>query len=169
MSVQLEEVIDEASSEERYFLASQWQLIWRKFKRHKLAVVSVLVLAFFYFIAITYEFWAPYDKQTQHQDFLNAPPTRIHLFDSEGKFRGPFVYDLSGAIDFETFTRVYKEDESQIHPIRFFQRGDSYRFWGIFRTDLHFIGSRGTGTVPPIAASRTRALRPTLGIDWSRA
>ena len=127
-------------NEERYFMASQWQLMARKFRKHKLALVSSFVLGLMYFLAVTGEFWAPYDKATQNRDFLSAPPTTMHLFDSTGKFRGPFVYALSGEIDFETFTRVYTEDVNQVYPLRFFQRGDPYKFWGIIRSDLHFFG-----------------------------
>jgi len=127
------------TAEERYFLASQWQLMWRKFKRHRLAVVSVSLLGILYVLAITYQFWVPYGRLTKHEDFLSASPSRIHLFDSEGRFRGPFVYKLDGEIDFDTFTRVYTEDTSQIYRIRFFQKGESYRFWGLFPMDIHFF------------------------------
>jgi len=130
----------ETSADERYFMASQWQLMARKFRKHKLAMVSFVLLGLMYFLATTCEFWAPYNQSTQNKNFLHAPPTRIHLFDSNGKFRGPFVYELSGEIDFETFTRVYTENTSEIYPIRLFQRGDTYKFWGIFRTNLHFFG-----------------------------
>ena len=152
MSIELEEVggtertIANPTAEERYYLASQWQLMWRKFRKHKLAVVSVAVLGLMYFFAMTYEFWAPYGMAVQRQDFLTAPPTRIHFIDSEGRFRGPFVYGLKGEVDFKTFNRIFKEDESKVYPIRLFQRGDSYRFWGTFRTDLHFIGA-GEGRI----------------------
>ena len=127
------------TAEERYFLASQWQLMWRKFKRHRLAVISTALLALLYFLAITYQLWVPYGRLTKHDDFLSAPPSSIHLFDSEGRFRGPFVYGLEGEIDFESFTRVYTEDTSQIFRIRFFQKGESYRFLGLFPLDFHFF------------------------------
>jgi peptide/nickel transport system permease protein len=137
----------ERSAEERYYAASQSQLIWRKFRRHRLAVVSAVVLSFLYMIALTFEFWAPYTPMEQHQSFLNAPPMSIHLFDSEGNFRGPFVYGLTGTLDLETFTRGYEDDESQIYPIRFFVEGSEYRFWGLFPANLHFFGAEGDGQI----------------------
>lgn len=130
---------DEITAEERYFLASQWQLMWRKFRRHRLAVISISLLGILYLLAITYKFWVPYGRLTKHEDYLSASPSRIHLFDSEGRFRGPFVYKLEGEIDFDTFTRVYTEDTSQIYRIRFFQKGEPYRFWGLFPMDIHFF------------------------------
>ena len=57
----------EPSADVLYFMASQWQLMWRKFKKHRLAVVSAVLLAVMYFVAATFEFWAPYDKLYQHQ------------------------------------------------------------------------------------------------------
>ena len=137
----------ERTADERYYIASQWQLMWRKFNRHKLAVVSLVLLGLLYLVAFTYEFWAPYDLLTQHQQYLGMAPSRIHLFDSTGKFRGPFVYGLKGVVDFETFTRVFTEDTTQVYPIRFFVRGEPYRFWGLFESDVHFFGAQGEGRV----------------------
>ena len=129
------------SVEERYYMASQWTLMWRKFKKHRLAVVSTVLLGLMYFVSLTHEFWAPYEKSFQHQDFLSAPPTRIHIFDSDGVFRGPFVYALKGEIDFKTFKRVYTEDVSKVFPLRLFYRGHPYWFWGVFSSDFHLFGS----------------------------
>ncbi len=137
----------EITAEERYFLASQWQLMWRKFKRHRLAVFSTTLLALLYFFAVTYEFWVPYGRLTKHEDFLSAPPSRLHFFDHEGRFHGPFVYRLEGEIDFKTFTRVYTEDPSQIFRILFFQKGEPYRFWGLFSLDIHFFVPEEGGVV----------------------
>jgi peptide/nickel transport system permease protein len=131
----------ENTAEERYYMASQWQLMWRKFRKHRLAVISLFLLGLMYFVALTYEFWAPYDPNVQHQDMLYAPPMRIHFFDSAGQFRGPFVYGLKNSIDFETFLRVYEEDTSQVYPIRLFQDGEPYQLWGIIPSSLHFIGA----------------------------
>jgi peptide/nickel transport system permease protein len=129
------------TADERYYMASQWQLMWRKFRKHKLAVVSLVLLVLMYATALTYEFWAPYDPNAQHQDMLYAPPMRIHFFDSEGQFRGPFVYGLKSSIDFETYLRNYDEDTTRIYPIRLFQEGEPYRLWGLIPSNLHFVGA----------------------------
>ena len=34
--------------QERYFQASQWQIMWWKFRRHRLAVWSAVILFLFY-------------------------------------------------------------------------------------------------------------------------
>ena len=135
-----------SSMEERYYIASQQQLIWRRFKRHRLALVSGVILIVMYFLAFTYEFWSPYRAVTQHQGFVNTPPTPIHFFDAEGNFIGPFVYGLDYELNLDTFERVYTEDHDTIHRIRFFTRGEPYRFWGRWEMDLHFFDA-GEGKV----------------------
>jgi peptide/nickel transport system permease protein len=137
---------DLSAAEERYYMASQAQLMWRKFRRHRVATVSLFVLLLLYFVAATYEFWAPYEPLNEHRDNLSQSPTRIHFFDETGAYRGPFVYGMKGEVDFKTFKRVYVEDKTLVYPIHFFVRDDSYKFWGIWRTDLHFFGA-GEGKV----------------------
>jgi peptide/nickel transport system permease protein len=128
------------------YAASQWQLIWRRFRRHRLAVVSLALLVFLYFLAFTYEFWTPYDPLTKHQGFVNTPPTRIHFFDGEGNFRGPFVYGLRYELNMDTFERVYVEDTSRIYPLQFFASGERYRFWGVVEGFTRFF-TAGEGKV----------------------
>lgn len=143
-SLPIPQVHADLTAEERYYMASQWQLMWRKFKKHRLAYVSLFLLGLLYFIAFTFEFWAPYGIDEQRLDYISVPPTTIHFFDQEGTFRGPFVYGLGGKIDFNTFMRVYEEDKSVIYPIRLFAQGDEYYFWGVWKSDLHFF-SAGEG------------------------
>jgi peptide/nickel transport system permease protein len=134
------------TAEERYYMASQWQLMWRKFKKHRLAYAALFLLGILYFLAFTYEFWAPYGIDEQRLDYISVPPTSIHLFDQDGKFRGPFVYGLSGKINFDTFMRDYVEDTTQVFPLRFFAQGDEYYFWGAWKANLHFF-SAGEGKI----------------------
>lgn len=136
----------ETEAEERYYMASQRELIWRKFRKHKMARLSLYVLAFLYFIAFTYEFFAPYGPTTQHEKAVNMPPTRIHFRDSEGKWRWPFVYGMRQTVDLQTFQRTYVPDESKIHPLRFFAHGEPYRFWGRILTDWHLFDA-GEGRI----------------------
>jgi len=136
----------ETSAEERYFIASQRQLMWRKFKQHRLAVISGLVLIVAYLAAFTFEFCAPYGPLTQHEGYVNAPPTRIRLTDPDGRLRAPFVYGLTGKVNMETFQREFVEDTSIIHPLRFFAHGEGYRFWGSFDASRHLFDA-GEGRI----------------------
>jgi peptide/nickel transport system permease protein len=126
--------------EERYFLASQRQLIWWKFRKHTLAVIGLWVLGVFYLLAIFCEFVSPYTPQTRFQEYVLAPPQPIRIYDTEGGLQRPFVYGLTETRNPETYRLTFAEDNSQKYPVRFFVRGNSYKFWNLFRTDVHLFG-----------------------------
>lgn len=126
----------------KIFVASQWQLIWWKFVRHRLAVASLILLGVFYLLALFCEFFAPADPAYFDKDFKHCPPQRIHFVDAEGRFHlRPFVYDLVPTLDTEFYRRTYPEDTSTRYPIRFFVKGDPYELWGLFPSAIHFIGT----------------------------
>ena len=131
--------IDLNYDEDKLFIASHWQLIIKRFKKHKLGYISLIFLLIFYFIAFTYEFWAPYDKNKQHKGFVNSPPSKIYLFDEKNDFIGPFVYKTNLKLNLNTFKREYIEDKNTFYKISFFTKGDKYYFWGIFETNIHFF------------------------------
>lgn len=131
---------DEKPEEERYFLASQRQLIWWKFRKHTLAVVGLWVLGFLYLLAIFCEFVSPYTPTTRFSDLVKAPPQPIRIYDAEGGLQRPFVYGLTETRNPETYRLTFAEDKSQKYPVRLFTRGASYKFWNLFRTDVHLFG-----------------------------
>ena len=128
--------------QEQYFLASQWQLMWRKLRRHRLALAGATVLALLYLVAIFAEFFAPHDIFQRHNDYINAPPQLVRVFD-EGSVRLPFVYPLVQTRNEVTLRREYAADTTRRLPLVLFVRGDPYKLWGIFRTDVHFFGTQG--------------------------
>ncbi len=130
--------------QEKAAMASQWRLMWLKFKRHRLAVLSAFVLTIAYLIAGFCEFVAPYDSQTRNSEFVRAPPQRVHLF-HEGRFVGPFVYGTNYRLDMETLRREYTPDPSRVQPLRFFCSSDPYVMWGFIDADRHlFCPQEGT-------------------------
>lgn len=120
------------------YLASQWTLMWRKFRRHRLAVIALGVLTVLYGSVFISEFLSPYDYQTRNVDFIYAPPSDVRLF-HEGRFIGPFVYGQKYNLNLETLKREYTSDTKDVQPIRFFCRGDPYVFWNLFDADLHLF------------------------------
>jgi peptide/nickel transport system permease protein len=122
----------------RVYQASQARLMWWKFKRHRLALVSGIFLAALYFMILICEFLAPYNLHTRNVDFIHAPPQRVHLF-HEGEFIGPFVYGRTMNLNMDTLKREYTDDRTDVQPLRFFCRGDGYKFWGLFEGDLHLF------------------------------
>jgi len=132
------------SADERIFTASQWQLMWWRFRKHKMAIVGGIFIAIMYFIALFCEFLAPYPLDTRYSMYNAAPPQRIHFFDAEGRFHlRPFVYGLQEYSDPVTWRLTYKEDTTRIAPIHFFVRRDPYKFWGRWTSNLHLFGVMG--------------------------
>jgi peptide/nickel transport system permease protein len=133
-------------AQEKFYLANQWTLMWWKFRRHKLALWSgVMLLAIFGSILIS-EILAPYNLHSRNTDFLYAPPQMVRLF-HEGEFVGPFVYGFDYRLDMETLQRVYTPNKEQVQPIRFFCLGDAYEFWGAFEMRFHIVCPAEDGTL----------------------
>lgn len=124
---------------ERLDTASQWQLMRWRFLRHKAAVVSLFVIAFFYLMAIAVEVAAPYDPNMPNVFYQYAPPMRIRIL-HDGRLHRPFIYDYIQGRDPKTLRMIFVEDEERPHPIRFWVQGDPYRFWGLWRGDRHLFG-----------------------------
>jgi len=129
----VEQMTDEQS---QVFRASQLQLMWWKFKRHRLALASGIFLAALYAMILVCEFLAPYNLHTRNVDFIYSPPQRVRLF-HDGSFVGPFVYGRTMQLDMDTLKRNYTDNTADVQKIRFFCRGDPYKFWGLFESDLH--------------------------------
>lgn len=138
---------------ERYYLASQWSMMWRRFRRHKIAVLSGIVLLASYLSILVTEVLAPYNLNTRHTEFIYAPPQSIHLF-HEGSFVGPFVYPLKYSLNLETLKREYVPDETRPQSIRFLCFGDEYWFWGLFAGSFHLVCPPADGTMFLIGTDR---------------
>jgi peptide/nickel transport system permease protein len=133
-----EEVV--SVEEERLYVASQWQLVWWKFRKHKLAMVSGVILTIFYLVAIFAEFVSPYAPEAYFSAFKLAPPTAVHIFDTEGKLHWPFIYRRDRVRDEETLRYSYTDDTSVRHTIKLFAKGPTYKLWGLFESDVHLFG-----------------------------
>jgi peptide/nickel transport system permease protein len=132
--------------QERFYLASQWQMMWWRFRRHRLAVVSGAVLLLLYATILVSEVLAPYNLHSRNVDFIFAPPQRVHFFD-QGRFVGPFVYGLKFKLNMQNLKREYVEDHSRVEAVRFFCHGDAYRYWGLVHGDVHLACPARGGTL----------------------
>ncbi len=127
------------------YTASQWQLIGRRFRRHRMAQIAMIMLAVLYVIAAFAEFLAPYEPKRDFKGFVYAPPVQLHLYDDEG-FAGLYVYGLKGGRD-ETYRRIFEEVKEEVYPVGFFAHGDPYKLWGLFEADLHLFGVSDEGQI----------------------
>ena len=136
-------VSNKRSAEERYYYASQRELIWWRFTRHKAAVIGATLLIILYLGAIFADFVAPYTMDTRFEGFQAAPPTALHWIKPDGGVQ-PYVFALTRKLDQKTYKWSYTEDTSKIYPLRFFAKGEPYKLWGLIKTDIHLFGVEGT-------------------------
>ena len=139
----------EQKKSDKYYYASQWSLMMRKFRKHKLAMASTIILLFFYIVAIFGNFVAPQGTEQYDGKYVNCGPTPIHWF-HDGKFIGPFVYGLKTERDPETYMLMFAEDPEAVYKIKFFQQGaegGEYKLFGLIPSNLHLFEAEGDGRV----------------------
>ena len=142
--------------------ASQWRLTWRRFRRHRLALICGVVIVIFYVVVAFAEFFAVTDPNKPSAQLSLIPPQELHWFDN-GSF-SPHVYRVTRKRD-ANFQLVYTPDITVKIPVAFFARGFEWHLFGLIPTDRHLIGVVGAD------AGRTLFL---LGTDvqgrdlWSR-
>src|SRR3954469_19432096 len=132
------EELGAAGAEEKVAVASQLQLTWWRFRRHRLAVWSGVVVALFYLVAVFADFLATIDPHDTDAKRSFISPQAIHWFD-EGRF-APHVFGLKGVRDPRTFKLVYTPDPSQKRYLGLFVRGYGYNLLGLFSTERHLLG-----------------------------
>lgn len=135
--------------QERFYMASQWQLMWWKLKRHKLAVISGVFLLLVYLSITISEILSPYNLHARNTEYLYAPPQSVHIF-HDGEFVGPFVYGMKTSLNMENLQWNYAEDTTRVQPIRFFCSGNDYKgadysFWGLVPGSFHLFCPAASG------------------------
>src|SRR5262249_16389342 len=129
------------AAEERISVASQWQLMWWRFRKHRLAMLGAITIVAFYVAVLIADFLAYADPEVSDAQRGLIPPQPAHLFDG-GRF-APYVNPLVGRRDPVTFKRVYTVDEETKLPLAFFAQGYPYRLLGLIPTDRHLLGVEG--------------------------
>ncbi len=137
---ELPDVEEVTGEEEKIYVASYWKLMWWRFRKHKMAIISSVILGIFYLVALFCEFVAPYDPEQYFIQYKLAPPSKIHILDAEGRLHTPYVYKIKQDKDPETQRNIYTEDTETQYPIQFFVHGPKYKLWGRWTMDLHFFG-----------------------------
>ena len=130
----------QTASDSTPFLSPR-QRVWRRFKKHRMAMGAGVVLIFMYLVAIFASFLSPYTDSHEYRDLALAPPTPIHVM-HEGRFIGPFVYRAERRFDPETLLMSYQVDRSKPHRVTLFPRGDVHRVFGLIPTSRHLYGAK---------------------------
>ena len=135
-------------AEERISVATQRQLMWRRFRKHRVALVAGVVVIFAYLVVIFAGFLAYASPEASDAQLSLIRPQGIHFFD--GHRFSPYVYALEGARDPKTFKRVYKPNPDKKIPVTLFARGFEYKLFGLIPTDRHLIGLNARDAPPSL-------------------
>ncbi|MEC8254568.1 MAG: ABC transporter permease, partial [SAR324 cluster bacterium] len=130
--------VNETFKDEAFDVAPNWKLVWWRFKKHRLALVSAFVLLGIILIALFPDFFSIQDpnKSSARKSFM--PPQGISFF-HDGGFQ-VHVKPLKGKRNKTTLKMEWGVDEKRILPLRFFTSGYEYEVFGLFKTDLHLFG-----------------------------
>ncbi|NRB03265.1 MAG: ABC transporter permease [Rhodobacteraceae bacterium] len=133
--------------------APNWVLVWRRFRRHKLGLISGLFLLFSYLMLPFAGFISPYTPNERSAEHLYHPPQLIHWW-HEDTFVGPYVYPTTAKADLESFRWTYDVDRTRPMPLKFFCEGREYRLAGFIKTDTHLFCAPEGATVFLLGSDR---------------
>ncbi|MBN2303686.1 MAG: ABC transporter permease [Anaerolineae bacterium] len=137
---ELEATISALTDTESKFAASQWTMIWRRFRRNRAAIIGGIIVLLYYLVALVSGFVAPYALNTRFIDQAYLPPQRVHFID-DGSIK-PFVYGIESGRDPATLKKVHQTTDEKFY-LKFFASGDSYKLLGLFETDIHLFQAPG--------------------------
>ncbi|MFN8447720.1 MAG: ABC transporter permease [Anaerolineae bacterium] len=123
---------------------SQRRLMWRRFRRHRLALFSAAFLIPLYVAMLFVEFLAPFSAETSRSTYVYAPPQTLHLIetDADGDIHfAPYVNGYQSEVDLEAMRRVFTIDDAQHIRVGLLVHGEPYRLLGVIDTDVHLFGS----------------------------
>lgn len=131
-----------ANNSDHVAIASQWQLTWWAFKKHRLAMAGLFIICFLYILSIFAEFVAPSDPTKQNRRAVYHPPQMIHFLDrtEEGISIRPYVYEMDRKRDPKSLRISYVKSGDKIF-LKLFGEGPEYKFWGIWDSNIHLFAT----------------------------
>jgi len=142
-----EELLSITQEEERISIASNWTLVWWRFRKNKLSMASTVILLFLALVVLFPEFFATFDPEQTDARLAFIPIQSIHWLD-EGRLR-PWVPGVAGKRDPVTLKMLWVTDESQKIYLRFFAPGFSYKLFGLSDADHHLVRAFPPGRSAP--------------------
>lgn len=125
---------------ERYYSASQWTLIWWRFRRHRAAMAAACVLGLMVFLGLFAEFFAPYGTTERNRDYLSGPPQIPMFCDDNGCSLRPFVHGTRTERDPVTLRAVAMPDPETRRHVHFFVEGQPARLLGVIPIETRLFG-----------------------------
>ena len=123
-------------------------LVWRKFRKSKVAIAGGIITIMLVFMAIFADFLAPSDPVIPNMQYAYTSPQRIYFISSDGQFHlRPFTFMQQQVLDPQTFLPTWQPDYTNPYPIKFFVRGYEYKILGLFSSNIHLYGVDNGGTI----------------------
>lgn len=140
-SLPSQEVVEVAN---RVEVASQWKLMWWRFRKHKLAMVGGVVVILIYLVAIFADFLAPFPADKYSARYTYAPPQRLHMVlrTEDGIKFQPHVYGYATKVDPVALRRSFVLDDTNIIPVGLFGKSEPYKLWNLFQLERRLIGPK---------------------------
>lgn len=107
--------------------------------RDKYSSIALVVLVILYVAILFADFLAPYSKEFSDRHRAYAPPSPVFTIDEKGKLSKPYTYNYVRSFDPKEFKISYKLDRSQKFYLKFFSKGESYKFLGLIPTSRHIV------------------------------
>ncbi|MDF1856111.1 ABC transporter permease [Pseudooceanicola sp.] len=135
---------DDASqrAREAYFTASQYQLIWARFRRNTSAMIAGIILIGLILTGIFAPFLSPHDPtiKGRDKDYTNGAPQLPKFCDDNGCSWRPFIYGVKRERSIKTnFRWVTTIDTEDRRYVQMFVRDWDYSI-GPVKSNLHLFG-----------------------------
>ena len=113
--------------------------------RDKYSLIALVVLLLLYLAILFADFLAPYSKEFSDRHRAYAPPSKVYTIDENGRFSRPYTYNYVRYFDPDEFKITYKQDRSKKFYLRFFSKGEKYKFLGLIPMDRHLVSVEPEG------------------------
>ena len=130
---------DTSAAEDKVSVASNWTLVWWRFRKHRLAMVSAGLLIVFYAVVLAPDFFSTQDPELTDARQAFIPVQGLHLFDDDAV--NPWVPGIVGKRNPVTLRMEWTTDAAKKLRVGFFVRGYPYRPFGLFDTNVHLVGA----------------------------
>src|SRR5574344_458505 len=114
--------------------------VFSELVKDKFALLALIVLVVIYLSLLFADFLAPYTKDFSDRSMSYAPPSKIFTINEKGHLSMPYTYNYKREYDANSMQVVYKLDRSQKYFLKFFVKGQDYKFLGIIPCNRHFVG-----------------------------
>ena len=130
-------ILDKAAA---YYEMPQWKLMWRRFRKHRVALWMLHVVIILYVLCLNCDFLAPYDPSEIHGRSVEMPPQVLRAGFS-GALPQLYVHPFVLVQDPVTLKRQYWVNRQERTPLRWFVHGQKWKFMGLIQTDVHLFGT----------------------------